>query len=123
ARAGITSLHVPLVPIPRAPQARADGIDLCCTKSSLLDEVQQRQMTSRCPASADRREQPVVVPRDGIALACTESSLLDEVQARQMTSPLVWGPRPKQWCPGTESNRRHGDFQSPALPTELPGPC
>ncbi len=25
------------------------------------------------------------------------------------------------WCPGTESNRRHGDFQSPALPTELPG--
>ena len=23
-------------------------------------------------------------------------------------------------CRGTESNRRHGDFQSPALPTELP---
>ena len=22
-------------------------------------------------------------------------------------------------CPETESNRRHGDFQSPALPTEL----
>ena len=26
------------------------------------------------------------------------------------------------WCPGTESNRRHCDFQSHALPTELPGP-
>ncbi len=25
------------------------------------------------------------------------------------------------WCPGTESNRRHADFQSAALPTELPG--
>src|SRR5262249_33415932 len=25
------------------------------------------------------------------------------------------------WCPGTELNRRHGEFQSPALPTELPG--
>ncbi len=25
------------------------------------------------------------------------------------------------WWPGTELNRRHGDFQSPALPTELPG--
>src|SRR6056297_1048670 len=25
-----------------------------------------------------------------------------------------------QWCRGTESNCRHGDFQSPALPTELP---
>ena len=24
------------------------------------------------------------------------------------------------WCSGTELNRRHGDFQSPALPTELP---
>ena len=26
------------------------------------------------------------------------------------------------WCRGTESNCRHGDFQSPALPTELPRP-
>lgn len=26
------------------------------------------------------------------------------------------------WCPGAESNHRHGDFQSPALPAELPGP-
>ncbi len=25
------------------------------------------------------------------------------------------------WCPETESNCRHGDFQSPALPTELSG--
>ena len=27
--------------------------------------------------------------------------------------------RKKMWS-GTESNRRHGDFQSPALPAELP---
>ena len=25
------------------------------------------------------------------------------------------------WWPGTGSNRRHADFQSAALPTELPG--
>ncbi len=25
------------------------------------------------------------------------------------------------WCPGPESNQRHPDFQSGALPTELPG--
>ncbi|GBH14492.1 hypothetical protein KPSA3_00382 [Pseudomonas syringae pv. actinidiae] len=30
-------------------------------------------------------------------------------------------PENERWCPETESNRRHGDFQSPALPTELSG--
>src|SRR5665811_349071 len=29
----------------------------------------------------------------------------------------------KLWCPGAESNHRHCDFQSHALPTELPGHC
>jgi hypothetical protein len=28
---------------------------------------------------------------------------------------------PWAWCPGAESNHRHRDFQSRALPTELPG--
>ncbi len=27
----------------------------------------------------------------------------------------------RKWCPGPESNQRHADFQSAALPTELPG--
>ena len=27
----------------------------------------------------------------------------------------------ERWCPGAESNHRHCDFQSHALPTELPG--
>src|SRR6266566_4557220 len=27
----------------------------------------------------------------------------------------------RKWCPGAESNHRHCDFQSHALPTELPG--
>ena len=26
-----------------------------------------------------------------------------------------------RWCPGADSNHRHADFQSAALPTELPG--
>ena len=29
----------------------------------------------------------------------------------------------EKWCPGAESNHRHCDFQSHALPTELPGRC
>ena len=37
-------------------------------------------------------------------------------------SPVNWvEPRCFEWWPGTESNCRHRDFQSPALPTELPG--
>src|SRR5689334_9018676 len=27
-----------------------------------------------------------------------------------------------EWCPGADLNHRHADFQSAALPTELPGP-
>ncbi len=42
----------------------------------------------------------------------------------EFPSPVKWvepAVADLQWWPGTESNCRHGDFQSPALPTELPG--
>ena len=32
----------------------------------------------------------------------------------------TWLWRQKSWCLGSESNQRHADFQSAALPTELP---
>ena len=32
---------------------------------------------------------------------------------------INYSDRLKKWCPDPESNQRHGDFQSPALPTEL----
>jgi hypothetical protein len=35
---------------------------------------------------------------------------------------LGWAITRKKWCLGTDSNRRHADFQSAALPTELPRP-
>src|SRR5215475_2348654 len=34
---------------------------------------------------------------------------------------FVRGSANAKWCPGAESNHRHHDFQSCALPTELPG--
>src|ERR1700716_689785 len=40
------------------------------------------------------------------------------------TTPEVCAARScyeEKWCPGAESNHRHCDFQSHALPTELPG--
>src|SRR3546814_20062839 len=56
------------------------------------------------------------------------------VRARNSTAPKTHVPqafgtsmdaggrvKKNKWCPGTESNRRHCDFQSHALPTELPG--
>ena len=34
----------------------------------------------------------------------------------------IWGKNAIFWCPETDLNRRHADFQSAALPTELSGP-
>ena len=38
------------------------------------------------------------------------------------TDDITWKEKYLFWCPGADSNRRHQDFQSCALPTELPGP-
>ena len=47
-------------------------------------------------------------------------------QCNQIKSPVqlrnCYGTLPKNiWCPDSELNQGHGDFQSPALPTELSG--
>src|SRR5215471_7032345 len=38
-------------------------------------------------------------------------------KSREVSSAFI----KKKWCPGAELNHRHTDFQSVALPTELPG--
>ena len=39
---------------------------------------------------------------------------------RKVTKAVSWFLE-KEWCPEPESNQRHADFQSAALPTELSG--
>ena len=50
---------------------------------------------------------------------------IDSNHRQHTTQAVIKGQlafwRGKQWCPGADSNHRHADFQSAALPTELPG--
>ncbi len=50
------------------------------------------------------------------------------IERSSMESPYARNEKPppkarvkNKWCPDSESNQGHGDFQSPALPTELSG--
>ena len=45
-----------------------------------------------------------------------------EIYRSQKRKKPRFSARPYEWwCPDSESNQGHGDFQSPALPTELSG--
>ncbi len=56
-------------------------------------------------------------------LQVTEGLVVVEMDGKSSAArALSVQPRRRvRWCPGTELNRRHRDFQSRALPTELPG--
>src|SRR5271166_2438170 len=57
-------------------------------------------------------------------MSITKCVLVEAVQRYDAAegSYMMQSRRPKhRWCPGAELNHRHTDFQSVALPTELPG--
>ena len=63
------------------------------------------------PLSANANKPP---PTSSVRCFASSLTLLSIKKAPQGCS--FYG-----WCPEAESNHRHGDFQSPALPTELSG--
>jgi hypothetical protein len=56
-----------------------------------------------------------------VALARSTSESAQTVALRADTKKPGANPGFNVWWPGAESNHRHKDFQSSALPTELPG--
>ena len=50
-----------------------------------------------------------------VATSETNESISPELEVIRESAEVL------RWCPGAESNHRHRDFQSRALPTELPG--
>ena len=54
----------------------------------------------------------------------SDTDLIENHEVVRITLDTFIGAQPQnEWCPGAESNHRHADFQSAALPTELPGHC
>src|ERR1700760_3108660 len=56
-----------------------------------------------------------------ITSAVRGSGLVLEFSTADALTICINNGCPWKWCPGAESNHRHVDFQSTALPTELPG--
>ncbi len=97
-------------------QRASKCLDASCAEVSpraVEDHVENR----RCRRQVCRQTQqvhPQQSPQRGFdktrKRVCTSGDCRDALRTK------AW-----KWWPRTESNRRHGDFQSPALPTELLG--
>jgi hypothetical protein len=83
----------------------------CVSDSQLLRSAQARRGGAEDAFAADSGD------RDGAAPSPTRSSSRKSAQ----TCNGFGSSETATWWPGAESNHRHADFQSAALPTELPG--
>jgi hypothetical protein len=102
-------LHDPgVVGLWRSPDARSRVMG----HSSI--DVTMDVMGAACQGAGARS--PIGSRRSCLAEVVAERDRSTRLSLQTTRKPLFL------WWPGTELNRRHRDFQSPALPTELPGP-
>jgi hypothetical protein len=64
----------------------------------------------------------IVVSENTIRITGSNDNLRSTLGPNGQPTPVV-RKSVQEWCPGAGSNHRHCDFQSHALPTELPGHC
>jgi site-specific DNA recombinase len=62
----------------------------------------------------------IIVSEDTIRIVGSNDNIRSTFGPKGRPTPRV-RKSVQEWCPGAESNHRHCDFQSHALPTELPG--
>src|SRR5437763_12711306 len=76
--------------------------------------------TSSCRCGGLKKQPRKMTTANAITIAC--SRLVERTATGEdCDAGAVMIGIFKKWWPGTELNRRHADFQSAALPTELPG--
>ena len=116
-----------------------DGLDRRASHASIASHVTAAQALSNAtPTAAARSKCPMVLTagsRQGVVFLSRKAKsphpgpFVSEETADVTTGgdwidnlvSLVLLRCEVMWCPGAESNHRHCDFQSHALPTELPG--
>src|ERR1041385_2443410 len=103
----VTGVQTCALPISRRERIRSSALPFFQTGSGIRSPI--------CGSAIYvRRRRPAVKPPDpGTATAARGGG-------RRGSGRVGWATG-DAW-PGAESNRRHADFQSAALPTELPGP-
>ena len=104
---------------------RASQAEIVPRSSSQMHRIQGQKLSARKrPRNRKlRRHAPVALVRlrDREPLRCAVS-LCSRRGGAPATEHLIALPGSgSSWCPGAGSNHRHCDFQSHALPTELPG--
>ena len=104
--------HPDLLARPAATMWSSTEIVVRWTPGSFLTEM--RYAGGRCPGLTSA----------SVLISAKALGISQDAQITRPRTSWFWlfvGRAGAKWCPGLELNQRHRDFQSRALPTELPG--